>query len=144
MKKIIIALLISLFSISLTAQTTRDTTFSSGNYNYYYQQHLQAQKRKGTGMVLVISGVGFSVVGSVVMGINSDENGEIDGSRAQARSGAIMYIGGIIMTNIGIPLWISGGIKSGNNKRAMEKCKKPKLSLNFGLTNNGLGLVYRF
>ena len=51
-----------------------------------------------------------------------------------------MYWGGALLTDLGIVLWISGGIKSKNNKRAMELTKR-NVNLSFGPTMNGVGLL---
>jgi hypothetical protein len=42
--------------------------------------------------------------------------------------------------NVGIPLWISGGIKRNNNRKMIEQINKTS-KISFGITNNGVGLV---
>jgi len=54
-----------------------------------------------------------------------------------------MFLSGFVIANVGMPLFISGGIRSLNNKKAMNKIDNyPKLT--FGTTNYGIGLVLNF
>ena len=54
-----------------------------------------------------------------------------------------IFFGGTIVLSVGIPLWISGGIKASNNQKAMEIINR-KTNLSFEATNNGVGLVLSF
>ena len=50
---------------------------------------------------------------------------------------------GFATTSIGAPIWISGNLKKTNNKKAMKQAITYS-SLTFGITQNGVGLVYNF
>lgn len=135
-----------------TTSATINSAFYSANkgsykgkdYDYYFDEHIKARNRKVTGIVLTFSGLAFSVIGLTKVSDNIDEAGNITGNEDEAQSGALIYMGGLIMTTVGIPLWISGAIKDNNNKMAMRKCSDTKVSLNLGFTNDGIGLVYKF
>ena len=142
---------IELNKVAITPELTSSSFYSANkgsykgkDYDYYFNEHIKAQSRKITGIVLTFSGLAFSVIGLNKMMDNIDETGNITGNEKEAQSGTLMYLGGVIMTSIGIPLWISGTIKDNNNKMAMRKCTGGKASLNLGITNDGIGLVYKF
>ncbi|NQU34203.1 MAG: hypothetical protein HQ521_13305 [Bacteroidetes bacterium] len=59
------------------------------------------------------------------------------------KGATLLYLGGAIIGDLGIVLWISGGIKASNNKDAMEKVQK-STNLSFGPTNNGVGLILKY
>lgn len=44
--------------------------------------------------------------------------------------------------NIGLPLWISGGIKRKNNRKMIEQSYEAS-KISFGITNHGVGLLIR-
>jgi len=119
--------------------------YKGHNYDYYHVLHLKAQTQRNVGIGLTAGGLLFYIVG-VQMATSAGYNEhteEFDDEEAAARAGLVI-IGGAIMITVGIPLWISGGIKNSNNKLAMAKCKQPNMSLKFGGTKNGLGLVLNF
>jgi len=142
---------VKLNKAATSPETTSSVFYSAkkGNYNgksydYYFAEHIKARSRKVTGIVLTFSGVVFSVIGLNKVSDNTDDDGNITGNENEVQSGALIYLGGLIMTNVGIPLWVSGTIKDNNNKMAMSKCKDAHASLNFGFTTSGIGLVYKF
>jgi hypothetical protein len=56
--------------------------------------------------------------------------------------GDYIFLGSLI-ASVGLPLWISGGVRADNNHRAVEAIKK-STDLSLGLNPHGIGLVYRF
>ncbi len=117
--------------------------WSGGDYNYYFEESKKAKKLKATGMFFTALGLGTSIIGyrSLRKYINND--GEIHNSSG-SRNTSLLFLTGLVIMDIGIPLWIAGGIKHSNNKKAMRKCKNPNASLNIGVNADGIGLVYRF
>ncbi len=96
------------------------------HYNYYEKKYKRAKINKIFGVVLTIAGFGAQVYG-----LAND-----------TFTNMYIFYGGAIVFNVGLPLWISGGIKASNNKKAMNRTKNINLSLS--TTNNGVGLVLNF
>jgi hypothetical protein len=61
---------------------------------------------------------------------------------AQDKCKDIIFVAGIVLENIGIPLWIAGGIKRGNNLQVMEMIES-RGDLSFGPTRHGVGFRFR-
>lgn len=114
-----------------------------GDYNYYFEESKKAKKLKATGMFFTALGLGTAVIGFRSLRKYINEDGEIRNTSG-ARNTSLLFLTGLVIMDIGIPLWIAGGIKYSNNKKAMQKCKKPDASLNIGISADGVGLVYRF
>jgi hypothetical protein len=105
-----------------------------GNYqghSYYYYDNLyhSARLRAGFGKVITISGIVLAGYGLIFT------NPQYDGSAS--------ILLGSLMISVGVPLWISGGVKADNNRHAMDKIKK-STHLSMSLGQYGIGLVYRF
>ena len=88
-------------------------------------------------------GVTFTIIGFV--GIIAGASMITDQSYDNDPSGILLYYGGAVFFHVGIPFWISGGIKKRNNYNAMQR-RKNELSLslipsNFG---NGIGVALKF
>jgi hypothetical protein len=92
-----------------------------------------AKRPKRVGVILTTVGISGGIFFSL-FAVNNDFVGD-------SRNDALIY--NAIVTNVGVSLWISGGIIAANNKKAMEKIK-PNADLSFRTTNNGVGLVMRF
>ncbi len=88
-------------------------------------------------------GLGTAIIGYSKLSKYVANGGSIYTSSG-ARISSIVFLTGLLIMDVGIPLWIAGGIKESNNKKAMKNCKKPDASLNLGVTENGVGLVYKF
>ena len=56
--------------------------------------------------------------------------------------GTVLFVAGTGMQTAGIPLWISGGIKRRNNKKAMEELER--LGLAIRASSHGIGLFLNF
>lgn len=128
----------------LTLQLTKiNPTIGTGiyrghDYDYYKSLSEKARRQRNVGSFLTITGFGFQVIGIVFLA---------DGNYSNDGAGQAFYWLGFIEWSVGLPLWISGGVKNVNNKRAMEECRRntaniPKLNL--GLTSNGVGLTLKF
>ena len=84
--------------------------------------------------MLTITALGLTMAGVIISTDNKIENDE---------AGMVLFIGGTVLFNIGVPFWIAGGVKAANNKRAMEMAKS-NANLSFGMTKNGVGLTFNF
>lgn len=120
-----------------------DELYRGENYNYYFKESKKAKKLKATGMFFTALGIGTSVIGFRGLKSYIEANVEISSSKAATNS-SLLFITGLVIMDIGIPLWVAGGIKNSNNKKAMKKCKKPNPSLSLGISTDGIGLVYKF
>jgi len=120
---------------SSNSQSNNDNSgiYRGQNYEYYHNIKQNAAGRKTFGVLLTLFGIG----GMVGAQVYAAEGGDLETAQ-------ILDIVGFISFNIGIPLWISGGIKNKNNKKAMQKCQNSNYSLNFGQTQHGIGLAFRF
>ena len=103
--------------------------------SYYQHEFEKATLQKHVGIVLTFIGVFAEVTGYIFLMSNTSED-------YKQPMGAILLAGGIIMESVGIPLWISGGIKRANNRDAIEAMKKQSISLKLGLS--GAGLIWKF
>ena len=120
-----------------------DELYRGEDYNYYFKESKKAKKLKATGMFFTALGIGTSVIGFRGLRRYIGTDREISNSKAATNS-SLLFITGLVILDIGIPLWVAGGIKNSNNKKAMKKCKKPNISLSLGISTDGIGLVYKF
>ncbi|MFA5418505.1 MAG: hypothetical protein WC341_08605 [Bacteroidales bacterium] len=141
MKYVIIVLAILLGRLMAKAQT--DTCLVKGDstlvnlmlsyttekhdFEYYQQTYNESMHISHNGMIMTFAG---AVACGAGIYIGESGNGGF--------IGAVLFLGGGLMANAGIPIWISSGIKAANNRAAMERCKKD-ISLSFGGTPNGIG-----
>lgn len=126
-------------SVSAPKLNTENNTNNNGlykgyNYEYYHSLSRKARGTKSFGVIFTLLGLGAMVASS----LNASDNGYA------SETDQTIYLAGFITFNIGIPLWISGGVKNKNNKKAMSRCQNPNYSVNLGSTQNGFGLVMRF
>jgi hypothetical protein len=110
--------------------------YKDHDYEYYQKIYKSATAKRGAGIVLTIMGVGIVITGIVIQG--KDNNS----MKNNLNGGALLALGFIFET-IGIPLWISGGVKRANNKKAMEEIQK-NMNLSFGASRYGIGLTLKF
>ena len=101
----------------------------------YIIEHYQYLKKKSLTKALV--GAGLMVTGITLFTIGASNYSMGN------ESFAIPFLGGLIIFNIGAPLMISGSIATRNNEKAIQ-IKQKDISLSFGVTNYGLGVVMRF
>jgi hypothetical protein len=140
MKKLILVLIIGLFTISINARQTQ--------LNLDYLKN--AKKKVGAGIALITVGAGTTVVGGVkyfkgLNGIWDNSSGtEIDSISDNAYLGlAIMVVGGIL-TDIGIPYLIVGSIQKHRAERNLQFSMVQFKSPNNHTSINGIGLTIRF
>ncbi len=114
----------------------QDATYEDKSYNYYKKQYNSAIKARNIGIGLTIAGLGAGVIGGLTLGSGHNDN-ESKGILT------ILYIGGGVLTNAGIILWIAEGSRAANNYRAMKRARN-NVNLSLGFTNNGIGLHLTF
>ena len=124
---------------NISPKLTREENIKDQDYNYYHQEYTSGQKRKKLGLVISTIGAGFSFFGYTTF-----NKGESSNNDTASSLGAVLTLSGITMVAVGVPLWISGEIKSARNKKEMEKHSAPNMSLNIGISKNGIGLVFTF
>jgi len=105
----------------------KHNTTEKHDFGYYQQTYNESKRISHNGMILTFAGA--VACGA---GIYQEESGN------SGFIGAALFFGGGLMTNAGIPIWISSGIKAANNRKAMERCKMD-VTLNFAGTPNGIG-----
>ena len=122
-----------------------DTNLYNGHtYDYYNAKYIRAASAKKTGVILTSVGAGAAIVGLVTSALLASDayGGE---NEALFVGGVFMFVAGVTIFNVGIPFWISGGIKNSNNRKAMEKGwpnrKHNENVLSFGTTKNGIGIM---
>ena len=104
----------------------------NGNPCSYYRLTLRnANSTKNAGILLTFVGLTSTCLGVITLV-----------GKPGSTSGAALYLGGAVVADLGIALWIYGGIKSANNRKAMKECER-KLQLSFGTTHNGIGFRLR-
>ena len=101
----------------------------------YSIEHYQKYHKKG--LVKAYTGAGMMITGATLFAISAIQNPLSGGGPL------IMFFSGEIIFMVGIPFVIAGSIMARNNKKAI-KTKQKDLSLSFGLTNYGIGLVMKF
>jgi len=97
------------------------------DYEYYRRLRSGALAKRNVGIVFTFVGIGAAVAGSLML----MENESVDEATA-------LYIGGEVLANVGVILWISGGIKAANNRKAMNRARMAS-GLSFGPTQHGVG-----
>jgi hypothetical protein len=110
--------------------------FKNHDYNYYQKKYKRAVINRNIGIGITILGIG-----TIILSYASYQ--------AERKTGMgcpltiMVASGAFIINSIGVAIWSSNSLKAMNNKKAMEMTK-PKTSLSFGTTNNGIGLVLNF
>lgn len=106
------------------------------DYDFYNSNYNRAIRNRNTGIILTVSGLCASVLGGIYIG--NPGNTKSDNIVFE-----VLYIGGAVVANVGMILWVSEGIRAANNRKAMKGAvRNTKLSL--GLSNNGIGLLLTF
>jgi hypothetical protein len=105
--------------------------YKGHNYNYYAGRYQLANQRKTAGFIVGAIGFAEMLTGLIMLDTADEPFPQL-----------FIFVGSITFS-VGVPLAISGGIEASNNKEAMAKAKS-NTSLAFGITNNGLGLLFNF
>ena len=108
------------------------------DYAYYSDLYYKSKEKKERGITFTAFGVVLSGVSIVIVAKQKVY------SNANIIMGSAAYIVGGVFINVGIPKWISNTVKENNNRAAMETCRKSNISLNYGITENGIGLILKF
>jgi|GEM_PF-2567441 len=95
-------------------------------YSYYQPIFRKATRQRNIGIAMTFVGVFFEIIGLAFSSTGSDDK-------------LGWFIAGFAIRNVGIPVWISGGIKRGNNRRAMDYLRLKKL-FSVGPASNGIEL----
>lgn len=106
------------------------------NYAYYQRLFYGSKKRQGVGVFLTVLGVGLEIGGFVIASNEYATDNEL------VTAGNLLLIGSLMET-VGIPLWISGAVRKGNNRKAMQEIERQR-GLTIGVNKSGFGLAYRF
>ncbi len=115
--------------------------YKGKNYLYYLQTYTKSKRYIKTGQLLTMLGVGGVFVGAIgISALSSDDPLTMMVAIIPGMLGVV----GIMAVSAGATFWIAGQNYHDNNKRAMDLCKKPSVSLGFGVNSNGIGLVLRF
>jgi hypothetical protein len=110
--------------------------YKGHDFEYYQEQFKRADSQRNLGIVFTILGISSEIIGFMIaFDVNDQQKNEGFGW-------GLIIAGGILET-IGIPLWISGGIRRGNNKKAMAEIQR-NMDLSIGTTSNGIGITFRF
>ena len=138
----------SKYNISLI-QLTDTTTYEGRTYDYYLARYEKATRTRKIGRILIGVGLPACVVGFAGLGIAYAKGwGGQNDAGGYAGVGGFLFVSGFIAFNVGIPMAITGSIKRGNNRKAMEagwpNKKNEWMLLSFGPTRNGIGLVMKF
>jgi len=111
----------------------RQGYYKGHDYSYYQSKYKPAKRMQRIGIAITILGIGVGTgiyfVAKSMDSMNAAKDEFLPAS--------------VIVINVGISLWVSGGIIASNNKKAIEKIKRDA-NLSFGVTNNGVGLVLNF
>lgn len=124
-----IILLVFLF-IGMMGQAQKQQKNYEYSIEHYQQLHKKALTKAYIGAGLMVTGVVLFTIGAMRNPIS--EAGPF-----------IMFFSGEILFLVGTPFMIAGSIMARNNKKAI-KSKQKDLSLLFGVTNSGIGLMMKF
>lgn len=120
-----------------TQSTKKSTNYMTDpEYLRYTALYEGAKRRMGAGGFFTIFGTAGIVAGAIMLYDDTSQNDQ---------AAAILYLSGSLAFNIGLPLWISGGVRKRNNYNAMQK-RMNELTLSFGPSSSGqgVGLNLRF
>lgn len=104
------------------------------SYLDYKELKIKAHKQAITGVTFIAVGAVITFVGQEM--IKSTPPGDIIPT--------IVFLGGIAIANIGIPIFLTGITKERKNTLAMKRTKPKDLSLKLGVSSNGIGICLTF
>lgn len=107
-----------------------DSLHNGHNYDYYNTIFKKATKQRNAGISLTSAAVGLYVGALIASGTNLNIT-------------SVLFFSSVATLSAGVPLWIVGGMKRKNNRKAMEQIKR-NVSISFRTTNNGIALVLNF
>jgi hypothetical protein len=101
--------------------------YKDHDFVYYNKKYNNAKRQRNIGRIMTFFGFGVAGMGAYGLMFGHVNNESF-----------IFYYGGIILGNLGIPLWVWGGVRTANNREALENIKQAS-QLSFGATQNGVG-----
>lgn len=116
--------------VPVNKNSTQSTAISGVNMHdaaYYKTTMVRATRMRNAGIILTSAAAGLYAAALI-------------SANANTRISPIFLTTWFCAINIGVPLWIAGGIKRKNNRKKIEQISKT-LRISFGITNNGVGLV---
>ena len=122
--------------LSQTNSVQQSNYLTDPEYLRFQSLYESSNRQRRFGVAFTFFGFIGIVAGAVILSDNTTQN---DGG------GALLYVGGAILFHVGIPLWISGGVRKKNNFNAMQR-KKNELSLSLVPSSygKGIGLMLAF
>lgn len=103
------------------------------SYQYNYKK---AINQKRSSLIVACIGVGCSLTAIYSLSQNGD-------FLSPSLSSSIFIAGGVLF-NFGVPMWISNSVKAKKSKESILKHQDKEISMNVGITNNGIGLIVNF
>jgi hypothetical protein len=133
MKKILMLFFVFSFVLNLIAQ--KNINLDTLNINELILNKGKAVKLRNTGMILTLAGATVNIVSQILF------VGEYDETNLETLGLGLSLIGvSGIVTVIGIPLWITGGVRKSKAEIAIKKLDiKPENSVALGM-----GITLRF
>lgn len=117
----------------------QNSLYKGHDFDYYQDTYYRATSVKRTGMFFTFLGVTTCALGVLLLQPKTNSNSYYNTNNSSPNVVAVMlFAGGGVVADLGIALWIYGGIKSANNREAMKRCEN-NVSLSFGATQNGIG-----
>lgn len=113
-----------------------DSLYQGYDYEYYHKKYKSAKTLRNAGLSVTVIGLTI-ITGGLIAAV---DQGVVSGASDNVERA---MFAGLMIANIGAPLWISGGIMTNNNHMAMKRSQNVA-NLSFGITNNGVGLVLKF
>ena len=120
--------------------------YNNINYVEYYNRFRSSNRQRLTGIMMTsISGGIILLTGGITI-YNSTHQDEYESMESGffTAFAVVFFAGATIVSMIGVPILIKGSIMRKNNLEALQKCRKPEMSLKFGLTQSGVGLMLNF
>ena len=133
MKRILMLFVVFSFVLNLIAQ--KNINLDTLDIDQLNLNKEKAVKLRNTGMILTLAGGTVNIVSQILfVGVYDETNLETLGLGL-----SLMAVSGIV-TVIGIPLWITGGVRKSKAEIAIKKLDiKPKNSVALGV-----GITFRF
>lgn len=107
-----------------------DSLYNGHNFDYYNDIFIKATKQRNFGIFFTSASVGLYVGAFVASGTNINTM-------------TVLALSSIASLSIGVPLWITGGVKRKKNKKIIEQINR-NMNISFKTSNNGLGIVLNF
>ena len=118
-----------------------EVLYKGHNFSYYNEIYRKATVQRSAGIVLTVLGAFLGTTGVITLSNNS-KNSAYNNTSGNMLGTTILVLGAISF-DVGLPMWISGGIKRSNNRKAMEEIER-NMNLSFGVSRDGVGLVLKF